>query len=45
MYKAYKTISCQDRERKTSYDTSYKQNLKRNDANEFIYKTETESQT
>ena len=34
-----------DRERKASYDTSYKQSLKRNDANQFIYKTETESQT
>jgi len=27
------------------YDTSYKQNLKRNDTNELIYKAETDSQT
>ena len=28
-----------------SYDTAYKQNLKRNDINELTYKTETDSQT
>ena len=32
------------RERQLSYDVSYMQNLK-HDTNEFIYKTETDSQT
>ena len=32
------------RERET-YDIPYTQNLKRNDTNEIIYKTETDSQT
>ena len=34
-----------DRERQISYDITYMQNLKRNDTNELIYKTETDSQT
>ena len=34
-----------DRERKISYDIAYMQNLKRNDTNKLIYKTETDSQT
>ena len=34
-----------DREREISYDITYMQNLKRNDTNECIYKTETDSQT
>ena len=34
-----------DRERELSYDIAYMWNLKRNDTNEFIYKTETDSQT
>ena len=33
------------REREISYDIAYVQNLKRNDTNELIYKTETDSQT
>ena len=33
------------RQRDISYDISYMQNLKRNDTNELIYKTETDSQT
>ena len=32
-------------EKEISYDTVYKQNLKRNDTNELTYKTETDSQT
>ena len=34
-----------DKERQISYDSAYVQNLKKNDANELIYKTETDSQT
>ena len=34
-----------EREGQISYDTPYMQNLKRNDTNELIYKTETDSQT
>ena len=35
-----------DRERQTSYDVAYMQNLKKkNDSNELIYKTQTDSQT
>ena len=34
-----------DREREIKYDIAYMQNLKRNDTNELIYKTETDSQT
>ena len=34
-----------DREREISYDITYMRNLKRNDTNELIYKTETDSQT
>ena len=33
-----------DRDRQLSHDTTYMQNLIRNDANELIYKTETDSQ-
>ena len=33
------------REREISYDNPYMRNLKRNDTNELIYKTETDSQT
>ena len=33
-----------DRERQM-YDITYMQNLKKNDTNELIYKTETDSQT
>ena len=32
-------------QREISYDIPYMQNLKRNDTNELIYKTETDSQT
>ena len=34
-----------NREREISYDIAYKKNLKRNDTNEFIYKTETDLQS
>ena len=34
-----------DREREILYNISYTQNLKRNDTNELIYKTETDSKT
>ena len=34
-----------DREGEISYDTLKMQNLKRNDKNKLIYKTETDSQT
>ena len=34
-----------DRERQIPYDITYMGNLKRNDTNELIYKTETDSQT
>ena len=34
-----------DREKQISYDTAYMWNLKKNDTNEFIYKTETDPQT
>ena len=34
-----------DRGGEMSYDIPYMQNLKRNDRNELIYKTETDSQT
>ena len=34
-----------DREREILYDISYMRNLKRNDRNEFIYRTEADSQT
>ena len=33
------------RERQISYDMTHMQNLKKNDTNELIYKTETDSQT
>ena len=33
-----------DRDRQLLHDTTYMQNLIRNDANELIYKTETDSQ-
>ena len=33
-----------DRERKVSYDIAYMCNLKKNDTNELIYETETDSQ-
>ena len=33
-----------DRERQMSYDITYMWNLKKNDTNELIYKTETDSQ-
>ena len=33
------------RERQTSYDITYLWNLKKNDTNDFIYKTEIDSQT
>ena len=32
-------------EKEISYDITYMQNLKRNDTNELVYKTETDSQT
>ena len=34
-----------DRERQMSYDITYMQNLKKKGTNEFIYKSETNSQT
>ena len=34
-----------DREEEISHDIPYLQTLKRNDTNEFIYKTETDLQT
>ena len=34
-----------DRERQISHDIAYTRNLKKNDTNELIYKTETDSQT
>ena len=34
-----------DKERQVSYDITYLWNLKKNDTNELIYKTETDSQT
>ena len=34
-----------DRERPISNDIAYRWNLRRNDTNELIYKTETDSQT
>ena len=34
-----------DRERQIAYETTYMWNLKRNDSNELIYKTEIASQT
>ena len=34
-----------DRERQISYDITYIRNLKKNDTNEPIYKTEADSQT
>ena len=34
-----------DRERQISYDITYMWNLKKNDTNELIYKTETDSHT
>ena len=34
-----------DRERQISYDITYMWNLKKNDTNEHIYKTETDSQS
>ena len=34
-----------DRERQISYDITYMWNLKKNNTNELIYKTETDSQT
>ena len=34
-----------DRERQISSDITYMQNLKKNDTNKLIYKTETDSQT
>ena len=34
-----------DREGEIAYDIPYIQNLKRNDTNEFIYKTETDLQS
>ena len=34
-----------DRERQISYDITYMWNLKKHDINEFIYKTEIDSQT
>ena len=34
-----------DRERQISYDVTYRWNLKTNDTNELIYKTETDLQT
>ena len=34
-----------NREEELSYDIPYRQNLKRSDTNELIYKTETDPQT
>ena len=34
-----------DKEGEISYNIPYMQNLKRNDTNELVYKTETDSQT
>ena len=39
--KLLKVLLLSDREREISYDISYKQNLKRNDVNELLYKAET----
>ena len=39
------TILNEVREREISYGIPYIQNLKRNNINEWIYKTETDSQT
>ena len=39
------TILNEVREREISYDIPYMQKLKRNNTNECIYKTETDSQT
>ena len=36
---------CEVREGEISYDVPYVLNLRRNDTNELIYKTETDSQT
>ena len=42
----YHTKWCKsDKERQISYDVTYVWNLKQNDTNELIYKTEIESQT
>ena len=38
----YTELSKSDREREISYDIACMRNLKRNDTNELIYKTETE---
>ena len=39
------TLSKLDRERQIPFDIAYMWNLKKNDANKLIYKTETDSQT
>ena len=41
----YTEWSKSDRERWISYDILYRWNIKRNDTNEFTYKTERDSQT
>ena len=38
-------LSESDRERQIPYDITYMRNLQKNDTNELIYKTETDSQT